>query len=551
KDKLEENYVSVKDFGAVGDGVTDDTQAIQNTINYIKNNNNKISMHFPTGIYLVSDTLLFDFSNINIIGEDKYKTIIKDHNNLPDGKRIFEFIGIEGNKINNINIKNITVENKNSQTSYIPKSDGFRFEYIENIKIKNILVQEIAGTYGISFKHCENISIEKLKTYKCSYAHLMFLQDNENIYVNNSVFDTVTDINENNTYLLATGAEDSYPINYGVKNIKVNNSAFLNNPNWEGLETHGSENLWFTNNYIENCKTGIMCSAGTGEQLEHGNYNIINNKIIDTGENLDYGGITIQGGNRLNNVNIINNSIKGFGSLNETTIGAITIAKTKNIKIKDNFIESCYRTGICLSQEVYNAFIQNNIINNIISNGSITYGIRLRTLSLSAEITDNYFDYEKGYEIDNLIMGLNEANIVVKNNKGRFNNSIYSTIRSVYDGIPPVGIFKYGDKIKNPDTLENTHIMIKGFGEYYSDNSISITVSGNQGENQLNVISGDPRQFLPLSAVEIINAGSTGNLITIIKEVNNDENYIIIEDDLENDITEENINWLSPNFTTL
>jgi hypothetical protein len=63
--KLRET-VSVKDFGAVGDGVTDDTAAIQAAINYCKANltsfNNSVgggwaSLYFPQGMYVVSSTL--------------------------------------------------------------------------------------------------------------------------------------------------------------------------------------------------------------------------------------------------------------------------------------------------------------------------------------------------------------------------------------------------------------------------------------------------------------------------------------------------------------
>ena len=48
--------VSVKDFGAVGDGVTDDTDAIQAAIDASKTENN-IIVQIPAGNYLVTDTI--------------------------------------------------------------------------------------------------------------------------------------------------------------------------------------------------------------------------------------------------------------------------------------------------------------------------------------------------------------------------------------------------------------------------------------------------------------------------------------------------------------
>jgi len=51
KDKISET-VSVKDFGAVGDGVTDDTAAIDSAIIHSK------SVYFPIGTYIYTGTLI-------------------------------------------------------------------------------------------------------------------------------------------------------------------------------------------------------------------------------------------------------------------------------------------------------------------------------------------------------------------------------------------------------------------------------------------------------------------------------------------------------------
>ena len=56
-------YISVKDYGAKGDGLTDDHEAIQNAIN----NNPGKAIFFDAGTYLVSDTLILP-KNIVIIG---------------------------------------------------------------------------------------------------------------------------------------------------------------------------------------------------------------------------------------------------------------------------------------------------------------------------------------------------------------------------------------------------------------------------------------------------------------------------------------------------
>jgi hypothetical protein len=78
-----EQYVSVKDFGAVGDGVTDDTAAIQSAIDYAAPLGKAV--YFPSGVYRTTQTVGFTRSDaqqfgLHIVGENNVYTEIKaDH----------------------------------------------------------------------------------------------------------------------------------------------------------------------------------------------------------------------------------------------------------------------------------------------------------------------------------------------------------------------------------------------------------------------------------------------------------------------------------------
>jgi hypothetical protein len=65
---------NVKDFGAKGDGTTDDTRAIKTAIAACKKNS---SVLLPEGIYLITDTIVIKQNGICIKGADKNKTILK------------------------------------------------------------------------------------------------------------------------------------------------------------------------------------------------------------------------------------------------------------------------------------------------------------------------------------------------------------------------------------------------------------------------------------------------------------------------------------------
>lgn len=60
------------DFGAVGDGVTDDTAAIAAALaSGVK------KIHFPAGTYLYTPPLIIDVDGMAFVGEDRYTTILK------------------------------------------------------------------------------------------------------------------------------------------------------------------------------------------------------------------------------------------------------------------------------------------------------------------------------------------------------------------------------------------------------------------------------------------------------------------------------------------
>jgi hypothetical protein len=64
------DIVSVKDFGAVGDGVTDDTAAIQAAITFVRQNGGG-TVFFSNGTFKISSTIVVGYSDVKLQGEGK------------------------------------------------------------------------------------------------------------------------------------------------------------------------------------------------------------------------------------------------------------------------------------------------------------------------------------------------------------------------------------------------------------------------------------------------------------------------------------------------
>lgn len=84
-----DDYISVKDFGAKGDGTTDDTAAIQAAIDSLKPVAASAiaggSMFFPRGLYKITDEILIENMPIKLFGEGMYASEIVQYGVAKNG----------------------------------------------------------------------------------------------------------------------------------------------------------------------------------------------------------------------------------------------------------------------------------------------------------------------------------------------------------------------------------------------------------------------------------------------------------------------------------
>jgi hypothetical protein len=105
--KLRET-VSVKDFGAVGDGVTDDTVAIQAAIDAVGSAGTVL---FPHGTYGVSDELVIAAGNsVSLVGQGEKTSVITSLLSSDElTKAVVSYAGTSGSMCKNVSVENLTI----------------------------------------------------------------------------------------------------------------------------------------------------------------------------------------------------------------------------------------------------------------------------------------------------------------------------------------------------------------------------------------------------------------------------------------------------------
>lgn len=82
------SVTNVKDFGAIGDGVTDDTQAFLDALDILLNTFEKGILYCPSGTYKISQQLVIDKPYISIKGDGVHVSTLKFWNASSNGLKI-------------------------------------------------------------------------------------------------------------------------------------------------------------------------------------------------------------------------------------------------------------------------------------------------------------------------------------------------------------------------------------------------------------------------------------------------------------------------------
>jgi hypothetical protein len=303
-------------FGAVGDGTTDNTTAINNALSNA--HTNSCSLLVPSGTFAHSGVLVSNGVAISGVGS---ASILKATNASTSA------IELSGTAPS---LTNLVIRGTGASRNTGPQQSGVWNNGATSFTVQNVLINGGSCT-GIWTQGGSNGTIQNNTVAKTLADSITHTNGANNILVqNNLVINSGDDGISNNSY-----TTDGNTVNH----ITVNQNAIMRNANGRGLEVSGGTNITFTNNYVDN-QTGKADLILTSETSSFQTQAV--NTVLARGNTLVQGGPNSQGAlflwpdgasNALSNLTINGNQLvvrNTFTAVQITGAGSISSSILEN-----------------------------------------------------------------------------------------------------------------------------------------------------------------------------------------------------------------------------
>lgn len=371
-------------FGAKGDGVTNDTKAVQAAIDYAAEKGKDGIVVIPEGVFSVKD--LKYRKNVKIIGSGEKSVLLSDPSCLT-------WSGImHCKKIDSVYIQNVTFD---GNKPIVPGNteEGTVLLWVESCTNVNITDCTFRNNWylGICIKKSKDIIIERNKFIELDCGVLTADLPSSNILINDNYFD---------------GAEWSEPVSiYAMKagyheNVTITNNVIKNHIGGNGILLRAVKSVVVKNNIIDNNCTGIYATYSTYNGVDYGVYDAVieDNVII----NSVYEGILIES---FNNSKFVNNTIQDSGAFGILVRGSNGSEINGNNLLYSNInnMKRLPYNGFSINIEsMENSSAKNNktnILAGTLSSDRKPVIISNNVISLAAnnEFTNNEVNFENAY----------------------------------------------------------------------------------------------------------------------------------------------------------
>ena len=359
------NKVNVKQFGAVGDGIVDDTSAIQATLDYAK------SVCFPDGDYLITSTLTTGtLVAITALTTGSRKANIKVENGINaidlDNFTTISDIGFISNLSGTVTASNIAIKCHGTYNS------GLSPTYKEGIYIKNCRFIGW-GNDSIDLKYVRNFEITDNKMANNARSFIEIITGIDGVISRNDLSNIATGVAGDSYGIIVTrdATTSSLVDNPRSERVIISDNNIVDNPTYVGINTHAGNYITIDNNVIKNCRVPIdVVSSSFGGTDDHAsNYVTVTNNVLE-GTDQDpcirlvpgaFGAVGAPTDESFGCVVTGNVCSKG-GSSVDTLTGAILVQDTTNAIVANNSIINANRYGILLYHTNKNINVSDNSI---------------------------------------------------------------------------------------------------------------------------------------------------------------------------------------------
>lgn len=374
-------FKSVRDFGAKGDGIADDTTPINNALT------GGGDVYFPTGTYRVSAALRVN-TKTTLRGAGRGQSIIRM---TKSG---------EGSTIDvtssNVMIYALSIEGPSPNDTYVALETAIRFHpATANERLQDVQVQACEiynyGFHGIELDHVGTANISGNRIHRIGYAGVMCLSSRD-VIVNQNVIESIKPGTQGSAYGIAFTHSGKVPTAENLASTRciASENIISDIPIWKGLDTHDGTFITFSNNIVEGCKFGIGAGSVAGASEPVHNIVIIGNTIVAGGAAYLHYGIEVNGlvSGYAYNVIVSNNIVDGHGINGNDNSGAIHAYYTGGLIVNGNTVTHSAEAGIIFWHNNA-AFVCSGNLIDVVQSTSEAYGIRVRGTFNSGFITAN------------------------------------------------------------------------------------------------------------------------------------------------------------------
>lgn len=439
-------FVNLKEFGAAGDGVTDDTQAFQDALNTALTDG-FLHLHVPDGTYLI-DGYAEVFSNTHLL-LSKGAKIIKGANSVTS--YVFYIGKTKTSTGYGSGAKNITIEGGRFEGYGDSWGTSITCHHVSNFKVKDtVFYNAVVIGHILDLGGCDNVLIEECDFI--GFSTKTGREFTEAIQLDNSSYEGMSGLSSNYDGLPTKDVTVSKCRFLPIKDENGRLVKYAPNPigSHNFVEGQYFQNINFVNNIVVDCPARY--SGNTGCWLRFyavDGINIQRNKFINTlaihqtcigfqtkttGVPTEYIGIPLESNIvpalPCKNILIENNLFTGFKSANTglpviSVFGHEATLYTKNVKFNKNDFLDCWNENSNKGANASNDLISCRYVDNLlVEKNNVNRARRLSYINNSENVRF----------IKNTCTECNNMSISVENTTGLLmeHNTIKSCVGGIY-----------------------------------------------------------------------------------------------------------------------